>query len=364
MIIARDGLQTFHGREMLTSDFEVTWAGNCSWQTGLYSLGSEDGRVLYRTVDDSVLFGPWDVSPSGNAVNGIAYAANLMAVSTCAEITFFKVPDGGKGRIERAFSHGGAHGVIATRDEHLVAPMGRRGILVMGTSSAESQTVRTITAKDEDTYIYKLVCLSDPSRGTIVACAGRRGGLVSLPLFGVSVENRGRGLRPGGVDLVDVAAQNAEGFPFAVAGLGLDGSIHFVRDMLADTASKAMRFSMPQERAYRLLCTEGHVFMLTDKSLYAFVDLARRFIEGDDLAGPTLTRRVDLEAIDIAVGADRSLLLVMSESVYWFKIDALIARGDDGVEQFQLASPESVLSDSISSPAREWTWSMEQQLAG
>jgi hypothetical protein len=148
-----------------------------------------------------------------------------------------------------------------------------------------------------------------------------------MPLAGTGLENYGKKLRPVGVDFVDVAALDVDGFPFAVAALGLDCSIHFVRDLLGDQATTTLHLSSRGERAYRILCTEGHVFMLTDKSLYAFKDLAVRFLRGEAINAPT-AQLLDLEAVDASLGPDRSLLVVMPDSVYHIEIDSLLAGVD------------------------------------
>jgi len=147
-----------------------------------------------------------------------------------------------------------------------------------------------------------------------------------MPLAGAGLENYGKKLRPVGVDFVDVAALDVGGFPFAVAALGLDCSVHFVCDLLGDQATTRLHLSLRGERAYRILCAEGHVFLLTDKGLYAFKDLAVRFLRGEEINDPT-ARRLDLEAVDASLGPDRSLLVVMPDCVYDVKFDSLLATG-------------------------------------
>jgi hypothetical protein len=148
-----------------------------------------------------------------------------------------------------------------------------------------------------------------------------------MPLAGAGLENYGKKLRPVGVDFVDVAALDVDGFPFAVAALGLDCSIHFVSDLLGDQTTTTLHLSLKRERAYRILCTEGHVFLLTDKSLYAFEDLAVRFLRGEAINDAT-PQSMDLEAVDASLGPDRSLLVVMPDSVYHVEIDSILAGGD------------------------------------
>ena len=148
-----------------------------------------------------------------------------------------------------------------------------------------------------------------------------------MPLAGDGLESHGKKLRPAGVDFVDAAALEVNGFPFAVAALGLDCSIHFIRDLLSDQATTTLHLKSRTERAYRILCTEGHVFVLTDKSLYAFEDLAVRFLRGEAINDAT-AQWMDLEAVDASLGPDRSLLVVMPDSVYPVKIDSILAGRD------------------------------------
>ena len=66
--------------------------------------------------------------------------------------------------------------------------------------------------------------------------------------------------------------------------------------------------------------------MLTDKRLYTFKDLAVRFLRGEAINNPT-AQCLDLEAVDASLGPDRSLLVVMPDSVYHVKIDSILEGG-------------------------------------
>jgi hypothetical protein len=302
------------------------------------------------------------MAPSEEAVNGIAFAAGLMGVSTRSDITFLKVPEPGGGHTRRSIFHGGAHGVVSTHGGCIIAPIGRRGILLWDPKPETAQKVRILKPADEDLYLYKVVSLSSPDRGEILACAGRRGGFATLPLAG-GLENYGKTLRPVGVDFVDVAALDVDGYPFAVAALGLDCSIHLVCDILADQATTTLHLGSLGERAYRILCAEGHVFLLTDKNLYAFVDLASRFLQGKALC-PLQTRSVSLEAVDVALAFDRSLLLVMPDTVYRIEIDSIIAQGaQDGSLGSWPGSRTSVATWEVSHKS-PWEQPEELDLAG
>jgi len=326
------------GGQISLPNFGISWACGSPWRPG-YCFGSDDGRVQFTGLDSVATTGPDEVAPSKDAINGIAFAGDLMAASTRSDVTFLNVPLGG-GHLELAFFFGGAHGVAATQSGKIIAPMGKQGILQMGTKQGKAQTVRILKAADESFYSYKVVSLASPDRGEILACAGRRGGFAAMPLAGSRLENYGKWLRPAGVDFVDVAAVGVGGFPFAVAALSLDCSIHVICDLLVDKTSKRLDFGLDGQRAYRLLCSEGHVFMLTDKRLYAFAHLATKILGGEAIALRTPARKLDLEAVDVSLAYDRSLLVVMTDCVYRIAIDSLIAGADsrDGNSQGTLQS--------------------------
>jgi hypothetical protein len=314
-------------------------------------------------LDGAATIGPYPVAPSEEAVNGIAFADGLMAVSTRSDVSFLKVPESGGGHIPRSVFHGGAHGVVSTQRGCIIAPIGRRGVLLFDPEPETAQKVRILKAADEALYIYKVVSLASPDRGEILACAGRRGGFATLPLAGAGLENYGKTLRPVGVDFVDVAALDVDGYPFAVAALGLDCSIHLVSDILADQATTTLHLNSLGERAYRILCAEGHVFLLTDKSLYAFVDLAARFLQGRTVY-PLQTRSVSLEAVDVSLAFDRSLLVVMPDTVYRIEIDSIIAQGaQDGSLGSWPGSRASVATWEVSYKS-PWGQPEELELAG
>jgi hypothetical protein len=333
---------------------EVSWAGDCPWRPG-YCFGSEDGRIQFTAVDGTET-GPYSVAPSEDAINGIAFAGSLMAASTRSEVVFLNVPHLGEGHVERGVYYGGAHGVTSTPSGSIVAPMGRRGILRMRPKQAEAQPVTIMRPVLEALNIYKIACLGSPDHGEILACAARNGGFLAMRLTEVGFLERARGTRLADVDFVDVAALNVDGYPSAAVALGLDCSMHFVRDLLDDRPMQTLRYpGLDGQRAYRTLCAEGHVFLLTNRGLYVFIDLATRILKG---MVPVHRRErvpsVSIEAVDVSLAFDRSLLVVTADAVHRIKIDALTGSDRGRFEALQVlpqqnASPvegPTVLSNS------------------
>ena len=96
----------------------------------------------------------------------------------------WNLPEPGGGHIPRTVFRGGAHDVVSTHGGCIIAPMGRRGILLMDPKRETAQSVRTLKPADEALYIYKVISLASPGRGEILACAGRQGGFATMPLAG------------------------------------------------------------------------------------------------------------------------------------------------------------------------------------
>ena len=340
MISANGGTDRIQIDSISLPNFEVSWAGGNPFQPG-YCFGSEDGRIQFTGLAKPEEAGPFQVAPSRDAINGIAFAEGLWAVSTRSEVVFLNVPLPGEGKVEEAVFHGGAHGVVSTLNGRIVASLGRGGILLTGPKSAAIQKVQALRPADEALKIYKVVSLMSPDRGEVLACAGRQGGIAALFLNGADGGNFGQKLQPPDTDFIDVAALGVDGHPLAIVALGLDCSLCLVRDPLGDRNTNRLRYGPIGERAYRVLCSEGHIFVLTNKRFYTLVNLAARFLDGDAFARPTMVRWLDLEAVDASLAFDRTLLVVMPDSVYRIPIDALVTDGGRRAEPSQPSQPRS-----------------------
>ena len=90
-MISDNGDESMNIRTISLPDFEVSWAGVSPGRPG-YWFGSDDGRIQFMSLDGAELIGPYAIAPSEEAVNGIAFAGGLMAVSTRSDVTFLKVP--------------------------------------------------------------------------------------------------------------------------------------------------------------------------------------------------------------------------------------------------------------------------------
>ena len=284
------------------------------------------------------------VAPSGDAINGVAWGLGVLAASTRSELVMLYPSRDGAGRniYQRGVFLAATHGVIGTPSGRIVAPMGRRGLLFVGPKEIENQRVTVIMPPDEPLNIYRVICVASRGRGEVLACAARRSGFVAMPLIGDELGDTGKSLSSANADFVDVASLDAEGHPFAVAILTSDCSITLVRDLVADDSTvQTLHYGFEGERAYRVLCADGHVFLLTNRRLYAFVDLASRYLKEEAIEKQVTINSWNIEAVDASLGSDRSLLVVTPNCVLRIEVEFLI-NGKVPLEDHRAATEQRV----------------------
>ena len=95
--------------------------------------------------------------------------------------------------------------------------------------------------------------------------------------------------------------------------------------------------------------------MLTDKRLYAFKDLAVRFLRGEAINRSHSSVALEMEAVDASLGPDRTLLVVMPDTVYQPMIDTILAGG-------HLRMPLLRSDDELIEPFDETAWEQSEEL--
>jgi hypothetical protein len=296
--------QSLSGKNYQFPDFDITWAGECPWDGG-YCFGSDDGRVRGFNWGD-----PKPIAASGEAVNGVAFIGDKMAVSTRAEVVFCDlglVGLSGK-RVGVVIRPCGAHGVIATPSGTFVAPKGPLGFLKAVPMAKVMRCGMILGPEGADLVFYKIAVVGDHQGHDVLVAALRKGGWATWINNGLSVA---RGVSLPGLDAIDVCSPRVERFPRAAVVLGIDNSFHIVKDAMVPGPVNTLRLPGLRGKAYRLLgCREG-ILLLTSESLYHFGDIFQRCLEGQRVDGvPTVFQRFDLEAVDANIAHGRNLLIV------------------------------------------------------
>lgn len=279
----------FPSSEIRFPDFDISWAGLALPWRDVFCFGSEDGRIRFAELDSPEGPDPIVVAVSREAINGVAFSGDMMAVSTRGEVVFWHMSDpSSEGFVTTTFV-AGAHGVAVTPRGTFVAPLGIDGLLLKNPQSSDCLATTRIWPRGKTTYMYKLISVcstSNPDRELLV-CAARRDGVAI-----VSTELNGPGghlntLRSPGNDIVDVCHIGAIEAPRAVAAIGKDCSLHLIRDASSPGKPPTLRFDGLIGAAYRILSAHGHIFLLTSRMLYAFPGLASRFLNSERPDGYT-----------------------------------------------------------------------------
>jgi hypothetical protein len=303
-------------------DFDVSWAGP-GRKTGEFCFGSEDGRILL-TNEQLALTGILKEPPvpSGEAINGIAFLNDLIALSTRCEVVFVsQQPVNGKGF--RSVFPAGAHGVIATPSGFCIAPLGRSGLMVVQPSAGEQQPVTIRKVPHEHFNFYKVVNISGFG-GELLVFAARMNGVGAMPFL-----LKGTGLISSvtypGLDVVDVCSLGQSPHGAAIAAVSRDCTLILSQDALHDRKPTTIKYDDVKGTAYRVLNYDGNLLLVTSVAIYLLAGLSRRFLAGEPVAvKPAPVKTVNLKAVDANVVDNRWLLVVMPDGVSLINLDQLV----------------------------------------
>jgi hypothetical protein len=305
-------------------DFDVCWAGPNPFRDG-FCFGSEHGQLLYTDELGRPYGNPGKGSASGEAINGVAGSNDWLAVSTREEVNFLKFPKTTDSPFEMMQLAVGAHGVVTAPSGYFVAPLGHSGILVVkpGTRIEDPKTIST-SDKQRLLYYYRVLTLPGDRGEDQIVCACRRGGVGITGFHPDLNENKLSTLTFEDLDVVDVCGIGSASYPRAVAAVGRDGTLIFIRDVVRDKTPQTLKFDTVQGTAYRLLSAHGDLFLLTSKGIYVLAKLAARFLEGPTL-GTFITpvRTFHLQAVDANLVRDRWLLVVTPDEILKYNVEMI-----------------------------------------
>ncbi len=327
------------------TNFEISWVGANPWNSGL-CFGSEDGRLLFSKTDLSEEQVLPQVAESGEAINGVAFSdGGRVAVSTRSELVFLSMPLLENGQGSRVSYPGGSHDVITTLSKTFIAPLGINGLLLMDPEPDASPAIKICRAREQDFYFYKVACLGKRGNADVLACALRQDGWASFIRDGNSGNlNVYSNI---GLDVVDVCSIGTKHYPYAVAALGIDCSLHVIRNVLDPRDRWIWRFDRLRGVAYQVIRSGDHILILTSECLYAipglvtgFLDrLDDRFSNGHPRSGKSPLTDVEIEAVDFYSVDDRWLFVITPDG------------GARRIEIRDLVSPEMLKG--VSDPSSE-----------
>lgn len=289
---------------------DVTWVGPNLRAPGLF-LGFDDGTFISTDATKGYVGEPQSVSPSGEAINGIAAVGpRNLAFSTRSEISFIQT-DSPENHSRMIFP-GGAHGVTSTESGFFIAPLGPEGLLVARPDSANPVGMKVAVGRVAGLYHYRVVALHDGHGKEALVFAHRKGGVGIGAFDGVGGNHLFYSWSLEGMDIVDVCSL-APGSLSAVA-VSSAGDILWIED--ATKRTKPILYKNPRVKGviYRTLASRGHLFILTSKGLYGLMEFIDRAASCRSPRFVVANFELPLDAVDMSLVDDRHLLFVMAEN--------------------------------------------------
>ena len=308
------------GREF-THGPEVTWVGPNPFADGIL-LGFDDGSIEFSDLATSDSK-PQPVSKAKESINGIAaIGKNSLAVSTRSDVTFLQL-EGPAEDTPTVFA-GGAHGVISTQSGYFIAPLGMNGLLIVKPDpDANSKHEMTVTTGMNNLYFYRMAVLRDTAGTEVLIFANRKNGVGVSPFHGAQKGGNIRSMRYEGLDVVDVCAVST-GSLSAVA-ISSRGEVLWLKDASKRDKPLVMRLPSVEGQVYRVLATTRHLFVLSSKALYVWIDLVGSVLRNENFSRQSVPYVVRIEAVDMSLLNDDTLMLVMgTNSIKGFKIADII----------------------------------------
>ena len=340
----------------LLGDDEVSWVGICQW-TGNPCFGTEDGKLLLPAggVDgEGVRAYKMDVFKS-EAINGVAFSGDCLAVSSRSEVFF-----GSKSPLKLneisplTVYNGGAHGVVASTTGGFFAPLGFDGLLHMQWSGGPA-TLRIGKPNDQAVDFCKVIVLDNEFKGDIVVCAVRESGLLTIKMREDLVSSPIIEHRSEGVDVVDVCSLKSAFAPRAVVALDRDGRLLWTRDVLDQNPPLAVNLDGLKGTVYSVLSTQGHVFVLTSTELVTLPNLADNFLSGLPMDRPLEAKILRMkDAVDIYLADDENIHAIDGDQLFLLPLADLVA-GTIGIHGEMSSESDSAVPVVPSIIKRNWS---------
>jgi tetratricopeptide (TPR) repeat protein len=335
----------------ISEEFDVCWAGPSPLGGGL-CFGSTDGMILFADEEGLPLptIKPGKGSVAMEAINGLVRVGTWVVVSTRADMNFWPLPGTEGGNDKGWAAQYGAHGVGTTPGGHVIAPLGRNGIMVIEPPFRPETPPTALGDTREALYIYRVIGLRSHAGTEVIACAARTAGIAAGEFSGPQTTHKMKTAAFEGLDVIDVCRLDSEGKSLAVAALSRDGSVILFRDVLATEKPLTMKFKKVQGTAYRVLSHRGELYVLTSRGVYVLGKLAARFL-ADQLHDGVVTQilTMPMDAVDANL-AGHWLLVVMPDEVRRFDADWIHDNlSADGESQESQDFQSAVIS-------QDWRW--------
>jgi hypothetical protein len=304
----------FHAIHM--PDFGISWAGANPFGEG-FCFGSEDGNLVLTDTKGNPRSFLGKASASGEAINGVAFSHNWLAVTTRKDINFIPIHLLNREDQGVIFIAGGGQDVVAAPSGQFVIPLGKTGIMLAKPGMTDKDPVTISNANGHGMNFSRIVVLKGGDQTELIVAAGRRGG-VGFTSYKEGIQRQVlTTVKFNELDIVDVCSIRLGTNDRAVAAAGRDGSLVLFKDILADKNPVTFKFQRITGSVYRLIGAGGDLYLLTSNGLFAIFGLAERFLAGQPLRQVTTdVLRLPIEGADANLVDERWLLVAGVDDLF------------------------------------------------
>lgn len=315
-----------HCCKMILERNDISWAGPSN-DAMMFCFGTETGEVIWADLDGRLLWDLPDAAKLGEAINGIAFNAGQMCVTTRDETAVWFLPKDND--TERSYcggtTAGGAHGVIAGRSGDFYTPLGVAGLqnlFVESFNSSNKFLLNRLVATPEKGSVnfYSVASLATAEGDEILACAIRQNGL-AMGRFKSGKDFNFITFGNNNFDFIDICSAGISSLPSAAYALTKEGVICPLQNAMSDLRTVTMRFPSIAGTAYRILATGEFVFVLTSRALHVIhkpmskidalltINNDSRMVHFDKVS-------FDMNAVDMNLVGNNWLLILLPDRVF------------------------------------------------
>ena len=324
-----------------------TWVGK-GQSPDILCVGTEKGRLFSLDPNQGILRNPLSIGVSDEAVNGAVFTDKLIAVSNRSEVVFHEKLTG----IGPCVLEGGAHGLIASEEGRILAPMGNDGLLLIQPSNHGPTTCPVIKPDGLSPYFYQTVQIGKSEQGREWFASACRDDGTMLTLVDADHAIKEHTLlskidrRSGkNEDFVSLCPLFRPGYPYALVLLSMGRTVYFTSDVRTVKFS-GIALDKLEGTPYSIHSAQGHLFILTSEKLYVLKDAAERAIHDPEgfTHRPVSSFSIEVDVVDCSLIDGEHLVLIHENYLTITRVSELSQRFPSGNDKagFKASGPDEV----------------------
>lgn len=334
-------------KELLTGRDDLSWAGASAGDRG-YCFGTEDGTVFWTNFD-GVQYGKPLVNAAiddyEEAINGVAFNAGRMVVTTRSGSAIWNNADGKKSGRTGGRIGEGSHGVVAGERGIFFMPLNVGGLMSVYEDLPSHFSTFVSNSQAMDLNVYRAASLVATDGRQVVALVARRGGM-AMGYYKLGEVLDLTTIELPGADFIDICQGGYSGYPSAAYAITRDSHILAFGDIMSGDRPVTLRYERIVGTAYRILSAGEFVFVLTSRALHVIHNLTAHSTGSFRVNRTTQNKSFPLEAIDINLVGQRWLLVLLADRVLRMDLHELAKDLASDFEE-KVSEPTDVWADAI-----------------